>query len=292
MLALWVLAMSLTAGAAPAAPPTAEAIMARVAANQDRSNQLRADYIYHQRMHVASIKTNGKLMCEETRDYLVIPGPKSTSKKLQELDGRYWHKGQYVNFSRKLGDDDEGIDCNVVDSLDDDLTNEHSKDGFGKDLFPLTSEQQKKDRFALIGEETLEGRRVYRVSFRPKDKKDVDWAGEADIDVQDFQPVDVFTKLSRRLPLAIRTFLVALPDIGFNVQYQRQPDGVWFPASFGTEFRIKVLMFYRRVYTISLTNTGFERTHVTSRIELAGPAAAPSENPEPKTETPKLKTEN
>ncbi|MEJ2008497.1 MAG: hypothetical protein P8Z30_10145, partial [Acidobacteriota bacterium] len=142
----------------------------------------------------------------------------------------------------------ESIDCNVVDSLAGDLTNEHSKNGIAKDLFPLTTEQQKKDEFKLIGEETLEGRKVYRIRFRPKDRKDIDWAGEADIDAEEFEPVDVFTKLSRRLPFAIRTFLVALPGLGFNVQYERQPDGVWFPATFGTEFRIRVLIFYRRIY--------------------------------------------
>jgi hypothetical protein len=275
MLALCFLAASLAGSGAQSPLPTAAAIMARVAANQDRSNQLRTDYIYHQRVRVAARKTNGRLMCQETLDYLVIPAPKSTKKALQKLTGRYWHKGRYVDFHQKLRGNDESVDCDVADALGEDLTSERSKDGVAKDLFPLTSDQQKNDRFNLIGEETLQGRKVYRVGFRPKDKKEWDWAGEADIDTIDFQPVDVFTKPSRRIPLVIRTFLLALPGVGFNVEYQRQPDGVWFPSSFGTEFRVRFVMFYRRLYTISLENTGFRHTRVTSKIRYAGPAASP-----------------
>ncbi|HEX5426263.1 MAG TPA: hypothetical protein VF283_22435 [Bryobacteraceae bacterium] len=275
VLGFWILAAVLTGDASPSTRPTAASIMARVAKNQDRSNQIRADYIYRQRIHVASRKSNGKLMCEERRDYLVIPGADSTTKKLQVLSGRCWHKRRYVSFSKKLQGHDQSIDCSIVDSFAGDFTNEHSKDGIAKDLFPLTTEQQKKDEFKLIGVTTLDGRKVYRIGFRPKDKKDIAWAGEADIDESEFQPVYVFTKLSRRLPFAVRTFLAALPGLGFNVQYHRQADGVWFPTSFGTEFRIKILMFYRRTYTISLENSDFQRAHVTSNIRYAKPASPP-----------------
>lgn len=275
MQGLWVLAMFLAAGIPRNAQPTAAAIMARVAANQDRSNRLRSDYIYRQQMHVASRKANGKLMCEETRDYLVVPGPKSTTKKLLKLTGRYWHKGRYVNFTKKPEGHGESVDCNVVNSLAAGLISGKSKSDIVKDLFPLTTQQQKNNQFKLIGEETLEGRKVYRIRFKPRDRKQISWAGEADIDTKDFEPVDVFTKLSRRLPFAIRTFLVALPGLGFNVQYERQPGGVWFPATFGTEFRMRVLMFYRRVYTVSLENTDFKRAHVTSKIQFAGTTGTP-----------------
>ncbi|HTV53630.1 MAG TPA: hypothetical protein VMI06_01815 [Terriglobia bacterium] len=53
MLPVWILAAFLNQGSARNSPLTAAAIMARVAANQDRSNQFRADYIYHQRVHKA-----------------------------------------------------------------------------------------------------------------------------------------------------------------------------------------------------------------------------------------------
>ena len=54
---------------------SAENIMARVAANQDRSEKLRSQYIYQQHIRVASRKTNGKVLREETTDYRVVPKP-------------------------------------------------------------------------------------------------------------------------------------------------------------------------------------------------------------------------
>lgn len=283
------LLMALVAGGPSAQnlPPTADAIMARVAANQDRSNKLRADYLYHQHIQVASRKTNGKLMCEETTDYLVIPTPQGTKRELKRVNGRYWHKGRYLNFNHRLdphqgkernfelGPGKASLDCQVADQLGNSLTDSKSKDGIEQDLFPLTTKEQGKYQFHLIGKENLAGRPVYRVSFKPKDEKDYGWAGEADIDVHDFEPVDVYTKLSRRIPLPVRALLLALPGVGLSVQYQRQPEGVWFPTSFGTEFEVRFLMFYRRDYTISLENSGFKHTRVTSRVIYVGPVKAP-----------------
>jgi hypothetical protein len=87
-----------------------------------------------------------------------------------------------------------------------------------------------------------------------------------------FQPVVVFTKLSRRIPFAVRTFLgTDLPGVGFNVKYQRQADGVWFPVSFGAEFRLHVLFFINRDISVALQNTGFQHTEVKSTIKYEGP---------------------
>jgi hypothetical protein len=287
MLPLWILTAFFNQTPARNLPLTVAAILSRVAANQDRSNTLRADYVYHQSVHVASRKANGKLMCEETTDYLVIPTPQGTKRELKRVTGRYWHKGRYLNFDHRLdrhkgqdlnieiGPGNASVDCQVADQLGNNLADDRSKDGIERDLFPLTTEQQKEYQFQLIGNGTLAGRPVYRVGFQPRDKRDFAWVGEADIDINDFEPVDVYTKLSRRIPLVIRTLLVALPGVGFNLQYERQPDGVWFPSSFGTEFRVRLLMFYRREYTISLENTGFRHTHVTSKLRYAGPVATP-----------------
>jgi hypothetical protein len=77
----------------------------------------------------------------------------------------------------------------------------------------------------------------------------------------------VFTKLSRPLPFGVRAFLgTDLPGIGFAVHYRRQDDGVWFPTSMGSEFRIRVLFFFNRNISIALENTAFEHTHVESKI--------------------------
>jgi hypothetical protein len=82
----------------------------------------------------------------------------------------------------------------------------------------------------------------------------------------------VFTKLSRRIPFMVRTMLgTDVPGVGFNVVYKRQPDGVWFPESFGTEFRIRALFFINRDISVSLANTAFEHTHVETRMKIVGP---------------------
>ena len=95
--------------------------------------------------------------------------------------------------------------------------------------------------------------------------------GEAYIDAAEFEPMQVFTHLARRIPLMVRTFLgTDLPGIGFNVVYHRQPDGVWFPATFGTEFRIRAVFFINRQVSVSLENSAFEHTNVVSKMKVIG----------------------
>jgi len=257
----------------PDAPLTADIIMARVAANQDRSEALRKQYVYLQHTHVVTHKPKGgRLQREETADYDVTPTPDGTLKKLKRITGRYWQKGKYVTFEADQAPDGDGLDGSLVKSFRDDLLDDKSKDGLGKDLFPLTSDQQKDYDFKLLGQEDQQGRSVYHIGFRPKDKNDISWAGEAYIDAAEFQPVRVFTKLSRRIPFAVRTFLgTDLPGVGFNVVYKRQEDGVWFPATFGTEFRIRAIFFINRDVSVSLENTDFQHTHVESRMKVVGP---------------------
>jgi hypothetical protein len=253
---------------------TAEVIMARVAVNQDRSEQLRRHYVYHQRIHVASRKTNGKLIREETTEYHVVPQADSTKKILRSLTGRCWHKGKYFDYTGEQAPDPDSLDVDLVRDLRDDLAKDDTKDSLGRGLFPLTSAEQQKYKFRLLGQQKLQGRDIYRIGFEPKDQKDhAVWKGEALIDAAEFQPVNVFTKLAHGVPLLVRTALgTNLPGIGFNVQYQRQSDGVWFPSTFGTEFRLHVLFFLNREVTLSLENTAFEHTHVDSRmVEVLGP---------------------
>ena len=246
---------------------SAESIMARVATNQDRSEKLRSQYIYQQHIRVASRKTNGKVLREETTDYHVAPRPEATERTLQQLTGRYWHGGKYTDFAGNPVPDADSTDGELVHSFREDLTDDKSRDGLARDLFPLTTEEQKTYQFRLIGEETFEGRKTYHIGFTPKDGEDIEWAGEAFIDEDEFQPIYVFSKLSRRIPFGVRTLLgTDLPGIGFAVHYRRQEDGVWFPTSLGSEFRIHVLFFFNRSMSISMENKNFERTHVESKI--------------------------
>jgi hypothetical protein len=247
--------------------PSVQQIMARVAANQDRGQKARAEYVYEQRIHVASLRTNGKLAREETTDYLVTPTPDGTKKELKHIDGRYWHKGKYVEFHGEPVPEADSLDGSLVHDFCVDFTKDQSKDGLGRDLFPLTSEEQKKYLFELAGQETVQGRKVYRVGFRPRDKNELTWAGEALIDAKEFEPVRVYTKLSRKMPFFVRTLLgTDLPGLGFNVEYRRFDEGIWFPVSFGTEFRLRAVFFINRDITVSLENSAFQRAKVQSKI--------------------------
>ena len=251
---------------------TAEAIMARVAENQDRGEALRKQYVYRQHIHILTHKTN-KVLREETADYDVVPTPDGTQKELKQLTGRFWNKGRYETFQGEPVPQADSLDGGLIHGFREDLSNEKTKDGLAKDLFPLTSEEQKSYEFKLLGQEMQAGRSIYHIGFRPKDKDEITWAGEAYIDAAEFQPVRVFTKLSRRIPFLVRTMLgTDVPGVGFNVVYKRQEDGVWFPETFGTEFRIHALFFINRQVSIALENSKFEHTHVESKMKVMGPA--------------------
>ncbi len=259
-------------GAARDPELTAATIMARVAANQDRAEKLRNDYLYQQRIRIVSRKTNGKLGREETTEYLVAPTPEGVKKDLKQVDGRYWHKDRYIDFHSDTASEANGLDGSIVESFRDDLLNSDSKDGLAADLFPLTSDQQKQYDFELLGEQTVRGRAVYRIGFGPKNRHEITWAGEALIDSQEFQPVRVFTTLSRRIPMFVRTLLgTDLPGLGFNVEYRRFGENVWFPVSFGTEFRLRAVFFINRDITVSLENSAFRHADVESAIDYKKP---------------------
>lgn len=304
-----IAALAGPATAAQTAPEalTADQIMAKVAANQDRTEAARTHYIYLQHIRAVSRKTNGKVMCEEITDSRVSPRAKGSHQDLLKLDGRAWEKDHYVSYTKPQDqeaepkdkqvkteqEDLEGMDIDLVEHLRKNLTNDgsankeeaaeqdksgvhvhldlaeegQSKDGLAKGLFPLTSKRQQDYLFQLQGRQKMNGRDVYHVSFRPKDKSEFDWKGEAFIDTSEFEPVVVYTEMSRKIPLAVRTLLgTNLPGLGFSVTYDRQPDGVWFPVSFGTEFRMRVLFFIARDISMSLANTRFEKTHADVRI--------------------------
>jgi len=269
-------AQSATRGAAAAesAPLTAEAIMARVGANQDRSELARQQYVYRQHIHVVTRKTNGKLMREETTDYHMVPQADKTHRQLEKLTGKYWDKGKYVEFSGEPAPNEDTLDASLVNDMRDDLVEPKSKDGIGHNLFPFATEKLTKYVFRLAGRESFQGRDAYRVSFTPADKDDIDWAGEAYIDATDFEPIYVYTKLSRKIPFAVRTLLgTDLPGVGYSLHYEKQPGGVWFPKSYGTEFTLHVLFFFNREVMVSLDNKDFEQTHVETKITAEAPGS-------------------
>jgi hypothetical protein len=67
--------------------------------------------------------------------------------------------------------------------------------------------------------------------------------------------------------LGVRTLLgTDLPGLGFNVRYRRLDKDIWFPDSFGTEFRLKAVFFIDRTITISLENKNFKHASAESQI--------------------------
>ena len=251
-----------------AADLTANQIMAQVAANQDKAVELRKSFVYRQHLVVATRHFNGKLAREEKADYEMAPGDTSVQRKLASITGRYQKKGQYIDFHGEPVPEADSLDGDLVHDFRDDLLNEKSKDGVGKDLFPLTTEEQKQYRFELLGHKQVDGRDSYQVGFAPAKSDDLDWAGEAWIDVEELQPVRVFTHLSRRIPFLVRTMLgTDLPGLGFNVQYRRVEKDVWFPVSFGSEFRLRAVFFIKRDITMSMEASGFRKAQIDTKIQ-------------------------
>lgn len=162
---------------------------------------------------------------------------------------------------------DETIDRDLVENLRWNLIHDKTRDGIAQHLFPLTSKDQANYSFRMIGREHLNDRDVFHITFRPKEKNDFGWSGDAYIDTQAFQPVLVTTAMARKIPFAVRTLLgTDVPGLGFTIRYATQPDGVWFPVDFSTEFKIHVLYFFHRQIILNAESRDFEKTHVTSRI--------------------------
>lgn len=156
----------------------------------------------------------------------------------------------------------DSVDRQIVENMRQNLLHDDSKDGVTSHLFPLTTDDQKDYAFQMIGRERINGRDVFHIVFRPKGKSDYAWKGDAYIDTTAYQPVLVTTGLSRKVPFAVRTFLgTNLPGVGFTVTYAPQPDGIWFPSTFSTEFKIEVLFFFRREIILDAQNRDFEKTH-------------------------------
>jgi len=291
----YLLVFALPVAAQQPASLTAVDIMARVAAHQDSAEAERVHYVYIQHARVTSHK-GAKVLCEETTDSRVTPDEKGSHQQLLKLNGRLLQKGKYVTYTElpkpkdsndrdddiNIGGDDS--DRDLVEHMRNNFTNDErngdSKDGIQTGLFPLTTKSLKDEDFTLVGRERIMNRDVFHITFRPKDKSEFGWKGDAYIDTTAFQPVLIHTTMSSNIPLAVRMLLgTSVPGLGFSITYAPQPDGVWFPSSFGTEFRLKVLFFYSRQITVYAENRDFEKTHVTSTILKTPPTPVPSNEP-------------
>jgi len=268
---LLVIGTLFAAGGAAQAPDVAE-IMARVAHNQTQSQEARRQYTYHQKQFLRLTRGNGKVAREERREYDVGPTPKGFDKQLAHFEGKYEYHGKYVSYDRP-GYNYQGMDIDgeLINGLSEDLTNDRqSRDGLSADLFPLTERSLQQYRFELKGVEQYRGRQVYRVKFQPdphRDKDEAAWKGEALIDSAEFQPVFIQTSLAFQIPGAVKVLLgTNIKGLGFAVSYQKFEDGIWFPVSYGGEFEVRAVFFYKRKISVAMTNSDFRRAHVNSSV--------------------------
>lgn len=270
-----LIAAAASAAALLAQTPDVDEIMARVADNQTRSQEMRKGFVFHQRQLLRLFRGNGKLAREEKREYTVTPKDRGVLKDLIYFDGKYEHKGDYISYDEPGHEyKDMDIDGELIDDLSDDMTNdEESQDGIGRKLFPLTPKEQARYQFKLIGTETFRNRPVYRVAFEPhKDRKGDRgfWKGEALIDSEEYQLVLVTTKMAPNIPAAVRILLgTNVRGLGFSLTYEKFGEGVWFPVSYGGEFEVKAVFLYKRRISVSMTNSDFRRTDVSSNIAYA-----------------------
>ena len=261
-------------------PTTAEGIMARVALNQDRDQDLRTAFVYHQNVMVRLNRNNGKLAREEYGEYTVTPTSKGVNKEQTLFRGKYMDHGKEVEFE-KPGYEHKSIDIDADfarSMLEDFANDKESRDGIDHDLFPLTSKQQRKYEFHLEGTEDYRGTPVYRITFAPKKKPSIyddddngSWAGEVLVERNEYQPVLVTSRLAVKIPAWVKVlFGINVQQLGFKVTYKKFDEGLWFPVTYGGEFKLKALFLYSRRIGISMQNTGFQHAVVESKVNFSG----------------------
>lgn len=276
----WLLcAATAAAGLAGRNGQHVEDIMARLAANQDRAEGLRSAFVYDQELRVRFLRGDGRIARDEIRRYRVTPTDKGTAKQLVGFEGRYEKGGALIAYSEPgFKHKDVDIDGELIDELARDLADDaRARDGIAANLFPLTTSEQRKYRFILKGSREYRGRNVFEIGFEPKreardEEEDTPWAGTILVDAEDYQPALVSSRLAKGIPFAVRTMLgTNLKGLGFQLRYERFDEGLWFPVSYGAEFEVKALFFYKRRIAFSMSNRGFQRARVDAKISYEPP---------------------
>jgi len=176
-------------------------------------------------------------------------------------------------------DIDGGIMSGLIEHLADD---KKSRDGIPHSLFPFELKNLSNYQFTSLGTSLVKNRKVYRVAFEPvkrsscmeigsEENEDcpAPWKGEALVDAEEFQPVEIHTALDFKMPWQVKVFLgINLQQTGFSASYARVAPNVWFPVSYGTEFRLTLFFGYKRTITLSLASSDFRQTDVSSDIRF------------------------
>jgi hypothetical protein len=273
--------MALAASAAFAQKPSIDEIMARVAVNQAKSVEARKQYVYRQNELVRMGRSNAKTECEQRREFTVAPTPNGSKRQLVQS---VVIKGAATNCTIDTDSDLNGKSGETVSVGTGGAGESESfrfmgetRDGVPRGLFPLTAAEQRLYTYRLEGTETYRERQVYRIGFRPNHKRNSEgeegiWKGQALVDAEELQPVQVITDLTGAVPLPVRILLgTDIRGLGFTVSYQRMADGVWFPAGYGGEFEMRALFFLKMTVSVNVTNSDFRRTDVTSKVAFEEP---------------------
>lgn len=255
----------------------ADAIMKRMAANMEAAQEARRQYVYKQKVNAKLVRTNGQIARAEKREYTAAPGPERTEKTLVNLVGEYHKSRKEIIRYDKPGFEKGGMDIDggLMEDLVEDLVNDkESRDGIPHGFFPLATKDLPAYKFTYKSATEVKGRKAHVIAFEPA-RKGLDgedtrpWKGEVVVDAEEFQPVRIYSDLDFKMPWGVKVFLgTDLRQTGFSVSYARLAPGVWFPATYGTEFRLNVLFGYKRVITLALDSSDFQRTTAKSEIQF------------------------
>lgn len=304
LLAALSLVAAATAGAQPAdagptGPPaphrSAKEILLAVRTQQAQAREQRKHWVFDQEVFVRLLRGKNQLAREELRRYRVRPTASSQERDLLSLEGKVAIKGKvypYADPEYRTGDID--LDGEIAESFAKDLLfHKEGAEGPDDTMYPLSPRMMEQHQFAFHGEESYQGRTVYRFTFEPNKNGKSElrgfWEGEVLVDRDALAPVLVVTHQARKIPLAVRTMLgTNVEQVGFKLEYAEMADGTWFPSRYSGEFRLRVLFGYARRIALSARNHNFVRARAESEIHYDmdkpaedAPAGEASNGPEP-----------
>lgn len=264
------LALLLLASPLAAETLTATDIMKRVAENQTRAQEARTKYVYDMNVFVRLKRANGKVAREESREYVVAPSAKRSSRKLVKVEGRILDGKQESTYSEAgYRTKDMDFDGAITDSFAREVMWRKNDLGPMIDWFPMTTERQNYYGFKLDGEEKYKEYDVYKIAFEGHGEEDDCWKGEALIEKHEFQPVLITSHWTCKIPKAVTIMLgITVKDIGAKITYQRFDKDVWFPVNCGGEMKLRLFFGYARTIGFSAKNSGFRKAEVDSTIDF------------------------
>ncbi len=214
----------------------------------------------------------------------MTPTSDGSEKERTLFRGKYFDRGKTVEFDEPGFEHKKiDLDADLVKGLADSFASDQStRDGIEHDLFPLNSKEQRKYNFKLEGADEYRGMPVYRITFDPKKKAGLPGCRRSGRRRRACGPArfwSIATNSSRcssqprwrpEVPLWVKAmFGTDIQQLGFKVTYQKFDEGLWFPVTYGGEFKVKALFLYSRRIAISMKNSGFERAVVDSKVRYA-----------------------